>query len=52
MISINEAKRLLKNTPMTVQNVATNVGYTDIRAFNRLFKKYTNQTPNEYRASE
>ncbi len=48
-VRINEAKRLLKNTPMTVLNVANSVGYTDIRAFNRLFKKYTNQTPNEYR---
>ena len=50
-VRINEAKRLLKNTPMTVLNVANNVGYTDIRAFNRLFKKYTNQTPNEYRVT-
>lgn len=50
-VRINEAKRLLKNTPMTVLNVAGNVGYTDIRAFNRLFKKYTNQTPNEYRVT-
>ena len=51
-VRIKEAKHLLKNTPMTVVNVANNVGYTDIRAFNRLFKKYTNQTPNEYRVSD
>jgi len=51
-VRIDEAKRLLKNTPMTVLNVANNVGYTDIRAFNRLFKKYTNYTPNEYRVAD
>ncbi len=51
-VRINEAKRLLKNTPMTVLGVANSVGYTDIRAFNRLFKKYTNCTPNEYRAAD
>ncbi len=51
-VRINEAKRLLKNTPMTVLGIANSVGYTDIRAFNRLFKKYTNCTPNEYRAAD
>ena len=51
-VRMNEAKRLLKNTPMTVLGVANSVGYTDIRAFNRLFKKYTNCTPNEYRAAD
>lgn len=51
-VRINEAKRLLKNTPMTVVSIANNVGYSDVRAFNRLFKKRTNQTPNEYRISD
>ncbi len=48
-IRISQAKHLLKTTPMTISNIASKVGYTDIRAFNRLFKKYTNHTPNEYR---
>lgn len=48
-VRINEAKRLLKKTNLTILDVANKVGYTEIRSFNRLFKKHTNQTPNEYR---
>ena len=29
--------------------IANNIGYTDIGAFNRMFKKYTKHTPEEYR---
>lgn len=48
-VRINEAKRLLKTTPIKVVYIANDVGYTDIGAFNRMFKKYTKHTPEEYR---
>lgn len=48
-IRIKEAKNLLRNTPLTVSDIAEKVGYTDLRAFNKLFKKYTGNTPGEYR---
>lgn len=43
------AKQLLKNTQLQVQTVAQHCGILDVHYFGRLFKKYTGQTPKEYR---
>lgn len=48
-IRIKEAKNLLRTTSLTVSDIAEKVGYADLRAFNKLFKKYTGNTPGEYR---
>lgn len=48
-VRISEAKRLLTTTPMKVVYIANSVGYADISAFNRMFKKCTKHTPDEYR---
>jgi len=46
---INVAKELLKETNLSVEEIAVNVGYNEPSSFFKLFKKYTNMTPNEYR---
>lgn len=46
---INVAKELLKETNLSVEEIAMNVGYNEPSSFFKLFKKYTNMTPNEYR---
>ncbi|MCI9441257.1 MAG: AraC family transcriptional regulator [Ruminococcus sp.] len=34
---------------MSVTEVAENVGYTDVRNFRRIFKRYYGVTPTKYR---
>ncbi|MGG1617745.1 AraC family transcriptional regulator [Paenibacillus sp. NRS-1782] len=46
---INVAKELLKETNMSVEKIALNVGYNEPSSFFKMFKKYTNMTPSEYR---
>ncbi len=48
-IRLEKAKSLLKNSNMTVENVALSVGYQNVEHFNRLFKKEYNMTPMQYR---
>jgi len=46
------AMQLLKNTQLQVQTVAQHCGILDVHYFGRLFKKYTGQTPKEYREKQ
>lgn len=48
-LRIHSAKQLLQESNLTIQEVATAVGYTDASHFARLFKKHTEQTPKNYR---
>lgn len=45
---MEKAKELFKNPNLKVQTVAAQVGYSDVKYFNKLFKKYTSLTPTEY----
>lgn len=45
------AKQLLETTSLQIQTVAQHCGILDVHYFSRVFKKYTGQTPKEYRAS-
>ncbi|WP_128543531.1 helix-turn-helix domain-containing protein [Larkinella soli] len=52
---IDEAKRLLahpKDPGVTVLEVMYQVGFNSKSSFNTLFKKYTGQTPSEYRKQQ
>ncbi len=51
-IRIEQARIFLENTDWKNYEVAYNVGYDNPSYFNKLFKKYTGQTPNEYRAGK
>ncbi|MGE5557307.1 MAG: helix-turn-helix domain-containing protein [Bacillota bacterium] len=48
-LRINEACILLKSTDKKVTDILADVGFKDIKHFNRLFKKITGKTPREYR---
>lgn len=50
-IRIEESKRLLIQTGMTVKEIALNLGYNNEQSFLRFFKKYEDCSPGEYRAS-
>lgn len=49
MIRVNQAKHLLINEAVAIEEVAWNVGYEDASYFTRVFKKETGYTPSEYR---
>lgn len=48
-IRLSQAKYLLKDTLIPIQEVARNVGYQDSLYFSRLFKKHTGVSPTEFR---
>ena len=42
------AKELLKTPGCRIYEIASQVGYSDVKYFNKLFKKHTDLTPSEY----
>ncbi|NSW92111.1 MAG: AraC family transcriptional regulator [Firmicutes bacterium] len=50
-VRLQKAKELLKNSEKTVAEIAEEVGYNSLHNFSRVFKRYENITPTEYRAS-
>ena len=46
---LNQAKLLLKETPLTITHVANSVGFQDVLAFSRFFKSRTGLSPQKYR---
>ncbi len=46
---VDMAKHLLKTTNLQVQTVAQHCGFLDMQYFSKVFKKYTEKTPREYR---
>ena len=48
-LRIDEAKDLLANSSMSINDVARQTGFSDPCYFSRIFRKYTGSTPREYR---
>lgn len=48
-LRINKAKELLCGEELSVQDVAEQVGYRDLKYFSRLFKKLTGVSPSDYK---
>ena len=46
---MEKAKELLKESNLSVALICEEVGYSDTKHFTKLFTKYTNLKPNEYR---
>jgi len=44
-----EARRLLRESPWPVKQIASTIGYSDVVAFHRAFKRSTGETPAAYR---
>ncbi len=49
MYRIERAKALLKNTDMSISNIAIQAGFSSFSYFGKTFRKYTMCTPTEYR---
>lgn len=48
-LRIDEAKRLLESTALSVDDITEKVGYLDVSSFRRLFKREVELSPTEYR---
>ncbi|WNZ53806.1 AraC family transcriptional regulator ligand-binding domain-containing protein (plasmid) [Microbulbifer sp. MKSA007] len=48
-VRLANAKQLLGNSDLTISSIAHMLGYSEERAFRRLFKRWTDQTPSEFR---
>ncbi len=46
---MERAKELLKNTDMRIYEIAIQVGYSDVKYFNRVFKDAMGMTPQQFR---
>lgn len=46
---IEHAKAKLKDSNLSVNEIAYSVGFQDARYFSKLFKKYVGITPKDYR---
>lgn len=51
-VRLERAKRLLRDSDMTVVRIADLVGYQDEKYFSRVFKKTTGCSPNEFRRAD
>lgn len=49
-VKIESAKKTLENSRKTIQEIMYEVGYSDIKAFREVFKKYTGISPADYKA--
>lgn len=49
MVRVEESKRLLSATDFSILNIAIAVGFEDQSYFSKVFKKYTGQTPKQFR---
>ncbi|MGE5613938.1 MAG: AraC family transcriptional regulator [Bacillota bacterium] len=48
-VRIERAKELLVDTGLRISDIALSVGFSNQQRFNEMFKKFTNQTPLQYR---
>jgi len=48
-VRIEKAKELLKDSSMSLSEIASQVGYSNAGYFNRIFKKIVGITPGQYR---
>ena len=48
-IRMKEAERLLTHTTLSLEEIAVQCGIQDYYYFNKVFKKYSGETPSQYR---
>lgn len=48
-LRIQSAQRALENTPAAIDQIAYAVGYENVNAFRKLFKRFTGLSPSQYR---
>lgn len=50
-VRMQKAQTLLEQSDYTISEIAAQVGYQDCATFSRIFKRYTDETPSQYRKS-
>ena len=50
-LRLNHARDLLRNSNLSIANIAAEVGYPDLGYFSTLFRRHMAQSPSEYRKS-
>ena len=50
-LRIQQAKKIMQNKNLVLEDVAGQVGFTNVNSFIRVFKKYEGITPGKYRES-
>lgn len=50
-IRVEQAKKLLANSKLPIKEIGPNCGFASANVFGRVFKKYTQQSPSQYRDS-
>ncbi len=48
---LDQARDLLQNTNLSINEIAYRVGYTDVSYFARLFRQFSSTTPKQYRTT-
>ena len=48
-IRLNHAYNDLMNTSLTINEIALNHGFKNVKAFNKIFKEYYHDIPSKYR---
>lgn len=51
-LRINKAASLICDTTLSITEAALEVGFDDINYFSRLFRKYKNMSPSEFRSHQ
>ena len=51
LLRLNKAKQLLESSELSITEISTIVGFSDLHYFSRCFKHYTGTSPSEYRAT-
>ena len=51
-LKMRNAKKLLRETDMTIAEIATEIGYSSLRGFLAAFQKYEGCTPSTYRSNK
>lgn len=51
-LRMNEAKRLLWTTDLSIEEIAVQCGYADSSYFTKVFRRWENMTPSQYRQSQ
>ncbi len=51
-IRMHEAKRLLKNSSLSVSEIAYKIGFSNVTHFNRTFRQYCDCSPLNYRTDQ
>ncbi|MNC52231.1 HTH-type transcriptional regulator YesS [compost metagenome] len=51
-LRIEQAKRMLVETTLSISQIALEVGYMNVQSFNRFFRKFEGMPPSSYKSAK